>query len=586
MNMKVIGPGRDLVRGATLPLVIVAVLSCALSTPAAEAKLGRVVLGPDSPILSNDEVPFLHEVMAESRLGNEGLSLLPESGPYDWTKIAPTEAPFRLQVGVDARKFERGTLTVWNWNNHMVKQLPIKAGEPETLEIKITGLGAYLLTLDGYQGDGYQRRLIRNLAVTEDLNLARNTWKKDEFFVGICAFPGRYHWTPGGEPTLPAGLTEQEAREREAELIARLGLQVVRTDESLEMGRKKSALGEEDYYFDFVRMDAAVGSYTSRGFQLALQTMNAADWAVLPRYADRGKDRWRYPHQERPQRAYLAALVERYQTHTRFVQVSNEPDQIGYWSGTNEEFVTQFIFSRDEIRRVAPKTPLTYGGYSVVDEVKSGYFIGQLHEMVDFPAYNAHGDLESYKRSFATMKRLQTEAGDTSTRWVNTETGYSAWRLEQERRQAQIDAQKVLYSWANDHAGVLLFCTRMTRGPGRDGTPDFGLLDYQFGPRFAYGSIAALTATLTGASFRETLAESEEVHLYVFQRGSDLILAGFTLGEDTVTVTIKNDAREIVAIDEMGNARPLYVQSEIKVPLDGYPRYWVLRGATRVESAP
>ena len=582
MRMKVIGRWWSRVGRGTFRLSLTIILSCSHPIAAADQRPRQAELGPDSPILSNEEVPFLHEVMTECRLSSEGLSLLPESGPYEWTKIGPTETPFRLRVGVDVAKFERGTLTVWNWNNHMVKQWAIEAGEPETLEIKIIGLGAYLLTLDGYREGGYQKRLIRNLAVTEELNQARTTWKKDEFFLGICAFPGRYHWTPGGEPTLPAGLTEQQGREREAELIARLGLQVVRTDESLEMGRRKDALGQEDYYFDFARMDAAVGSYTSRGFQLALQTMSAADWAVLPRYADRGKARWRYPHQERPQRAYLAALVERYQNHTRFVQVSNEPDQIGYWSGTNEEFVTQFIFSRDEIRRVAPKTLLTYGGYSVVDEVKSGYFIGQLHEMVDFPAYNAHGDLESYKRSFATMKRLQAYAGDTSTRWVNTETGYSAWRLEQERRQAQIDAQKVLYSWANDHAGVLLFCTRMTRGPGRDGTPDFGLLDYQYGPRFAYGSIAALTATLTGASFRETLAESEDVHLYVFQRGSDLILAGFTLGEEAVSVTIKTDAGEIIAVDEMGNARAMDAGNEIKLPLDGYPRYWVLRGATRV----
>ena len=122
----------------------------------------------------------------------------------------------------------------------------------------------------------------------------------------------------------------------------------------------------------------------------------------------------------------------------------------------------------------------------------------------------------------------------------------------------------------------------MTRGPGRDGTPDFGLLDYQYGPRFAYGSIAALTATLTGASFRETLAESEDIHLYVFQRGSDLILAGFTLGEGATMVTIQHDAREVVAIDEMGNARPMASGSGIEIPLDGYPRYWVLRGATRV----
>ena len=79
------------------------------------------------------------------------------------------------------------------------------------------------------------------------------------------------------------------------ELLAN-STQVVRTDESLEMGRRKNAAGEEEYYFDFSRMDAAVESYARHGFQLALQTMNAADWAVLPHYDHHGNNRWRYPH--------------------------------------------------------------------------------------------------------------------------------------------------------------------------------------------------------------------------------------------------------------------------------------------------
>lgn len=543
----------------------------------------RIVLGPASPILTNETVPFLHEVMLEHRLSGDGLSLNPEAGPYEWTKIGPSDDSMALAVNVDSGSFEHGILTVWNWNNHVVHQHRLAAGKEERIEVLIAGLGSYLLTLDGYREGAYQKRLIRNLAVTRDLNEARSTWKTDEFFVGICAFPGRYHWTPGGEPTLPEGLTEQQARDREADLIARLGLQVVRTDESLEMGRKKNARNEEEYYFDFARMDAAVESYTSRGFQLGLQTMNAADWAVLPNYADQGKNRWRYPHQEHPQRAYLAALVARYHSHTRFVQISNEPDQTGYWSGTNEEFVTQFTYSCDEIRRVAPGLPITNGGYSLVDEAKCAYFVDRIHGHVDFPAYNAHGNLEDYKRSFATMKRLQRDAGDKSIRWVNTETGYSAWRLEQERRQAQIDAQKVLYSWANGHAGVLLFCSRMTRGPGRDGPPDFGLLDYQFGPRFVYASIAALTGTLTGASYRETLVESEGIHLYVFQRGEDLIVAGFTLAEDEVIAELENDASEVIAVDEMGNSRNAVAGGSLMLALDAYPRYWILSGATRAE---
>ncbi len=537
-------------------------------------------LAPAMPILSEVGVPYLHEVLPEHRLSGGGLVLVPEAGLYEWTQTGPTDAVFRIRLGVDGETYDRGVLTVWDWRNHAVAQHSVAPGAEETLEIRIAGLGSYLLTFDGWREDAVQGRLIRNLAVTEDLHAARAVWKTDEFFLGICVFPGRYHWKPGGVPALPEGLTEQQAREHEAELIARTGLQVVRVDESLEMGRRKGNGGGEEYFYDFSRMDAAVASYTSHGLQLALQTMNAADWAVLPQYAEHGKNRWRYPHQERPQRAYLAALVGRYGQHARFVQVSNEPDQIGYWSGTNEEFVEQYRFSRDEIRRVAPGLPITTGGYSLVDEAKCAYFIDRLHSLVDLPAYNAHGNLADYKRSFATMRRLQVAAGDTATGWVNTEAGYSAWRLDQERRQAQIDVQKALYSWANGHRGLLLFCSRMTRGPGRDGTPDFGLVDYQYSPRFVYASLSALISTLAGASFVETLAESEDVHLYLFRRGNDLILAGFNLGEEPATAKVTSDAAKVIAIDEMGNAAEAAADP---LALDGYPRYWIFQGATKVE---
>ena len=542
----------------------------------------RVDLGPESPALTNTEVPALRDVVTEHPISDGDLSLIPADGLYEWTKIGPTDKPFRFLVRVGDTEFEYATLSLWNWHNELVRQWRLPAGTEEIVEIAVTGLGTYLLTLDGSRGGVHRERLIRNLAVTADNHAARAAWKTDEFFVGICAFPGRYHWKPDGRATLPAGLTEQEARDREADLMARLGLQVVRTDESLEMGRREHEGGESEYEYDFSRMDAAVGAYTSRGFQLALQTMNSADWAVLPQYDHHGKNRWRYPHREHPQRAYLAALVGRYRERARFVQVSNEPDSLDFWSGTREEFVTQFTFSREEIRRVAPELPITTGGYALVDEEKCAYFIDQFHDLVDFPAYHSHGNLAAYKRSFATMKRLQSEAGDSSVRWVASETGYSAWRLDQERRQAQIDPQKVLYSWANGHAGVLLFCSRMTRPPGRDGAPDFGLLDHQFCPRFAYGSLAALLGTLRGASFRHTLVESDEIHLYVFGRGDDLIVAGFTLAEDGNEVVLHSDADEAVAIDGMGNARPSAGAKTLTLSLDGYPRYWVLRGASEV----
>jgi len=550
----------------------------ALVFPGAAENQIQIELSPaSSPVPEPIMVPELQVVTPEATLVGQGLNLTPRTGPHDWTRVAPSSDPFLLEVDVQEDFFDHAILTVWNWHNREVSQHRIAAGVPTTCQVNISGFGSWLITLDGFHNGICQKRFIRNIAVTEDLNDVRAEWKTNEFFVGVCAFPGRYHWNPGGIPNLPAGLTEVGGRNLEAELMARLGLQVVRPDESLDMGRRSDG----SYIFDFKRMDAAVDAYTSRGFEIILQTMNASDWAVIPKYADRGRDRWMFPHEEKPQRAYVEALVKQYSPVSRFVQISNEPDQIGYWAGTNEEFVHQFKFTREQIRETAPNLPISYGGFSLVDEAKCQYFLNELHDFVDLPTYNAHGDLGSYKRSFDTMKRLQAIAGDDAKRWVNTETGYSAWRLDQERRQGQIDPQKILYTWAHNHAGILLFCSRMTAGPGREGTHHFGLLDYQFCPRFVYGTVAALMSTLAGASFDETIVESDFVHLYSFRKGKDLILAGFTLEENGVA-NVVTDADAIVAVDEMGNRQSLAQNKRIPLSLDGYPRYWILRNATFV----
>lgn len=528
-------------------------------------------LGPESDDLSQPGVPLLHEEIIEQELSGEGLLLEPERGPYDWA----SEGSFRLRVEVDATEYEHGVLTVWNWHNKAIQQRRIIAGDPGVVNVDVAGYGSFLVTLDGFSDGACEKRLIRNIGVTPDLNAARDTWKTDDFFLGVCAFPGRYHWTPGGEPTLPAGLSESEARDLEAGMLARLGFQVVRVDESLEMGRREKEGGDE-YLFNFERMDAAVDAYTSRGFELGLQLMNAADWAVEEKYAEISSHRWRYPHQERPQRAYIQALLDRYGADARFVQIFNEPDQEEFWSGAPEEFVRQFQFSHDQIQRALPGIPVANGGYAFVDASKTQFFIDHLNGLVDLPAYHAHGELSGMIENFDLMRAQHRGAGIASGKWVNTETGFDAWRLDQERRQAQAVVQKVLYCWANDHAGVMLFCGRMTRGPGRDGR-DLGLVDYQFCPRFAYGAVAGLVSVLEGASYESTLIQGNEDYLYVFRKGEDLILAGFSTN-DKGSVAIQSDAEGIVFTDAMGNSRP----GSETLDLNGYPRYWVLKRALDV----
>jgi len=532
-------------------------------------------VSPESPRLATTGVPFLHKQVAEALSSRDGLELRPEKA-FQWSKVGPSSEPFRLAIAVDGEEFSHGVLTAWNWHNDPIGQWEIEAGQKTDLAFRVDGFGVYQFTLDGYQGEEFRKRLVRSVAVTRDLSDARKSWKTEEFFLGVCAFPGRYHWSFQGEPTLPSGLAEQEARELEAELLSRLGFQLVRIDESKEMGDRVPG-SDQGYRFQFDRMDAAVEAYTSRGFQLAFQLMNAPDWAISEEYADEAEHRWRYPRREEPQRAYVEALVDRYGDHARFVQIFNEPDQVEFWSGRPEEFVNQFRFSVEEIHAFDPSMPIVNGGYSLVDLERTRYFVGSLKGKTAFPAYHSHGDLPALREDLAIVKKLHREAGYEDVRFLNTEMGFDGWRLDQERSKGQIVPQKTLFCWANDHAGVLLFGGRMTLGPRRV-TQDFGFLDHFFCPRYVYGSVAALVSTLDGASFSRVLLDEEETTVYAFQKGADVILSGFSLTGEAAVV-VEAGAERGVSVDAMGNAEEVSLRERFSWEIGKYPRYLVLENA-------
>lgn len=538
------------------------------------------VLAPDSPPVASPEqdeemVPPLHVEVPEA-LGKSGLAL-DAGGRHLWHRDAEDDSPFRLAATVDPGRFDHGLLTAWNADNEAIHRERIEPGKTRDLVFRIDGYGSYLLTLDGISGGEARKRLVRNIARTPDLSGVRETFRTEEFFLGICAFPGRYHWKVGGRPVLPPGLSEERARDLEADLLARAGFQVVRVDESMEMGKRTPGQGHS---FDFDRMDAAVEAYVSRGFDLALQLMHAPDWATAPKYAQVTRHRWRYPREEAAQRAYVAALLERYGEHARFVQIFNEPDQVEFWAGTPGEFVEQFRATREEIREHSEDLPIANGGYAFVDEGKVRFFAEHLRPFLDRPSYHSHGTFPAMREAFGRMKAIHREAGYADSAFLNTETGFDAWRLDQERRQAQALVQKTLYCWAHDHRGVLLFCGRMLKGPGREGR-DLGLLDHEFCPRFSYAAVTGLVSVLAGASFEGTLLENEEACLYQFRRGNDLIVAGFSL-EEGERFVLETDAASVIPVDAMGNRGKREVSGEASVfvlEADAYPSYLILEDA-------
>lgn len=496
--------------------------------------------------MEDPAVPLLHEKVIDAI---DEVTLEPAK-VSDWI-VAPaknTREGSLIELTIrssEKSKADAKVLTAWDWENRPVAQMKVDGASPQVVRMRVEGRGVFLLTLDGFREAKHAYRLVRSFAVLPANDEARSRWKNSDYWLGICAFPGRYHWSSGGKPSKSESITEQNAREIEAVAMAKLGLTVARLDVSMVLPESEKSP------IDWTRMDAAVNAYTSRGFELALQLMHPPDWAMEEKYESETKDRWRFPRREEPYRRYVREIVSRYGKHAKFVQVYNEPDQLEFWAASPEEFVTELGRARDEIRKLLPTTPIVNGGYAFIDPKRTEYFTQAFKGKIDLAAYHSHGNLRELKRDVTHMRQLHEAAGYDKPRYVNTECGFAAWRLDQERAQAASVVQKILYSWAHGDEGMLLFASRMTKAPGRSGR-DFGFLDYDFCPRFVYGTVAAFVDVFAGAKFERALLEADSVHAYLFKRGAQHIVAYFAVGEST-TLTITSDAKAAKFSDAMGN---------------------------------
>ncbi|MBM3496092.1 MAG: hypothetical protein FJX72_17495, partial [Armatimonadetes bacterium] len=473
-------------------------------------------------------------------------------------------------------KGARCILTVWDWHNQPVHSAPYPAPFDETVTFDVSGRGCYTLTLDLFDGDKCAARLVRSFAACPDNRERRALWKASGFAVGGCSFPGRQHWTNDYGPAHPPGLTEQASRDMDAELSARMGLQVVRIDPPFEWPSESAPL-------DFTRADASVAAFTSRGFTLNVQLDPAPDWAVLPAYKDRKDPLWRYPHREGPTRRIAREVAQRYGKHAAFFEIWNEPDNRDFWRGTVTEFVDYTRWCAEEIRKAAPGVTITNGGYTLIEPQDTGAIARQVRGLVDATAYHYHGTVEGLPAAFGSHRAIQAAAGVENPMFYNTEMGYAAWRLDVERNMAASAVHKLLFSWAHGHRAALIYCTRDIGGP-RMKLPeaDWGCVDYTFCPRRVYGAVSAFVDRLAGLTTDAVLCEKPQLFAYSFRGDDRRVVALFAPDEAGRKVTVVSDAKSAEVVDVMGNAAPAPAAGRVEAKAWLYPTYVVLHGATRV----
>ena len=554
---------------------MIALLCLALLAAAPAVSAGVVVrLGPEMPAASAAGVPRLYEVVPDADRVEKTLRLSPAAA-YHWV-VAPGE-PMSVQVSASSgAKGAKTRLTAWDWQNRPVFTEEHPAPFDQTITFETSGRGCYTLTLDLFDGDRCTARLVRSFAVCPDNRQRRALWTNSGFFVGACSFPGRQHWANDFGPAHPPDLTEQASREMDAELSAKMGLQVIRIDPPVQWASADSPL-------DFTRADAAIQVFVTNGFTLDIQLDPAPDWAVLPSYRNRKDPLWRYPHQEGATRRLASACARRYGRYAAFFEIYNEPDNRDFWRGTVPEFLDYTRWCAEEIRQAAPGVPIANGGYTLLEPEQTGAIVRGVREQTDLAAYHYHGTVDALPAAFGAYRAMHAAAGYAPPAFVDTEMGYAAWRLDVERNMAAAIVQKLLFSWAHGHKGALIYCTRDIGGPRqRPADPDCGCLDYFMCPRRAYGAVSGFVDHLAGLRADSVLCEKPQLFAYAFKGRDRRVLALFAPDESGRTVTVVSDATSAAVVDVMGNATPAGTPASIAVHAQLYPSYVILHAATKV----
>ncbi len=536
-------------------VLLFASLLLIVSTSATCAQI--INLQPGMSALTIPGVPALYDSVPDADITKPGAAIEPEKA-YSWLKN--TGEPFATTTKLSGKE-DRAVLTVWDWENRPVAQE--KLSSPETqFQFNTAGRGTYMLTLDGFQADKCIYRLVRSFSVCPSNVERRKLWAEDEFFVGTCSFPARQNWSNKYGFGYPPGLTPEQSWKMDLDMTARSGLQVVRLDV---IATDKET---NNSWVDTATTDPIMKEYASRGLKLDLQLWGPN--VILPKYGNPA-DAWRYPKQEQPFRSYISESAKRYGKYAWFIEIGNEPDNLDFWKGTPEEYIAQHKWAVEEIRKSAPKAVIANGGFCLVKPEWTPIMATGIRGTVDLVAYHSHGGLTDVKKTFASVVKVLKDTGYKSPKLINTEMGYAAWRLDQERSQATSAIQKTIYFWAHGNKGVLLYLSRGIGGPRIvPEDPDWGFVDYFMCPRFAYGALSAFIDTYAGAHFARTLIEEDNLHAYLFKSKTKQLISLFTTG-DPANITLTGKWKSAAVIDPMGNRKTVTSTLSIKQIAGNYP---------------
>lgn len=306
-----------------------------------------------------------------------------------------------------------------------------------------------------------------------------------------------------------------------------------------------------------------------------------------------------------PWREWIAALAEKTKDRVTYWEIWNEPD-IGFFKGTQDEYVQLLKAASEEIRKAAPDAKVMTGGFVslVKHDRKKGLIervIDECRDDYDCVAYHRHGEFDNFReeideRLVPYCERVLGKKADL----YFTETGMDT-RFGQHFQASEL-VKKMVFAWSRGAVAYTWFNMHDAWNAENDFKPGktYGLYtkltptvegkplwpqytDYSQGfPKAAYVSLNTLTAQLGAMKFVKQYKLENDIWCFLFRNGERQVLVAWNQNLDRAApdFLLRTDARNAYSVDLMSNRETRRItKGMVSVNFPHQPYYLVLEGA-------
>jgi hypothetical protein len=476
--------------------------------------------------------------------GDNTLDLVQLGQPVKWrVKLAATSAP------AGGRRLD---WSIEDWNGPIATGSEAKAdGQTIPLGFTPTRLGWHRLTARLLSADDRELgRGQRDFAVDQPVRVGG----KRPFHYGITAHLMR--------------LDEAHLR-TELDLIARLGLDMVRTDAVW------THLQPNEDTFSFDLLDRCINGLVSRGVSPQLMLGYTARWATTgdPDAAD-----WHQWHNVAPRTddyvRYAVATVERYRDRVHLWEIWNEPD-IMFWLSSPKQYADLFNAAAAAIAKADPSARVLNGGFAMITMGVNKNFLDDALPHMDQRHWSilAYHDYHTFAEMLARRELVRHHYEQHKAQipiWIN-EGGYMGLLAGGERGQALTLVKKLSVAPALGVGAYVWYDLRNDGTDPKEAEHHMGLTSFDYQPKPVFATYQALIRQLAGRPFVGRLTPSAGLDQTWALAYGPAQGAGGGAGDDGVMVLWREASDRTLPIwvgppaggtvdgvdDLMGNATPL-----------------------------